>query len=61
MTDELVSEMTEAEKVRRCNSCPGPASCSEFGRCVLEVTETANQVNEIAQAYRDHRAAEAGQ
>jgi len=28
---------------------------------VLEVTETANQVNEIAQAYRDHRAAEAGQ
>ena len=39
MTDELVSEMTKAEKVRRCNSCPGPASCSEFGRCVLKMTQ----------------------
>jgi hypothetical protein len=61
MTDKRVSEMSEAERVRRCNSCPGPASCSEFGRCVLEVTETASQVNEITQAYRDHRTAEAGQ
>lgn len=26
----------EAEAVRKCNSCPFPASCSEFGRCPLD-------------------------
>ncbi len=26
----------EAEAVRKCNACPAPATCSEFGRCTLE-------------------------
>ena len=26
----------DAEAVRKCNACPFPESCSEFGRCTLE-------------------------
>lgn len=35
------AQMTEAEAVRKCNACPGPANCSEFGRCVLEQRASA--------------------
>ena len=33
---ELERAGREAETVRRCNACPAPATCSEFGRCTLE-------------------------
>ena len=28
-----------AEAVRRCNACPAPATCSEFGHCPLDVPQ----------------------
>ena len=33
----------DAEAVRKCNACTFPASCSEFGRCTLEVPEPAKE------------------
>ena len=32
-------EQQEAEAVRKCNACPAPATCSEFGHCTLETAD----------------------
>lgn len=32
-------QQADAEAVRQCNTCPAPASCGEFGHCVLEQAE----------------------
>lgn len=36
MTRLAVSASALADAVAKCNKCAGPASCSEYGRCVLE-------------------------
>ena len=37
----MIEAADERRRVARCNRCASPASCSEFGRCVLENGESA--------------------
>jgi hypothetical protein len=49
----LVTELRAdqgARPVRRCNACPAPATCSEFGHCTLEQAPAAPAAREAQRA-----------